>query len=69
MPFYDYCCKNCEHEITILQKRTDPNPNSCLKCGSNAMQRQISSCGFSLAGSGWYKDGYSSEAAPAKEIA
>jgi len=62
MPFYDYVCDNCGFSLNVLQKRSDPGPGKCKECAKGAMVRQISSCGFSLSGSGWYKDGYGSNA-------
>ena len=61
MPFYDYLCDKCDFSLSLLQKRTEPGPGACEKCLVGTMQKQISLCGFSLAGSGWYKDGYSSK--------
>ena len=73
MPFYEYCCQECDHIVTLLQKRTDSAPDACANCGVDAMQRQIGLCGFNLAGSGWYKDGYESKSigksSKAKEVA
>ena len=66
MPFYDYSCLNCNHSVTVLQKRTDEAPD-CNVCDSGAMQKQIALCGFSLSGSGWYKDGYKVGDKAAKE--
>lgn len=70
MPFYDYCCQKCENQITVLQRRNDLPPANCAACGAvDSMQRQIGLCGFSLNGSGWYKDGYESKADTKKEKA
>ena len=63
MPFYDYACDNCDHSINVLQKRSDPGPGACSKCGQGTMTRQISGCSFALSGTGWYKDGYGTKAA------
>lgn len=70
MPFYDYCCQQCNNQITVLQKRTDAPPASCAACNATgSMQRQVGLCGFSLNGAGWYKDGYESTKSGQKETA
>ena len=62
MPFYEYKCPKCGHEIEELQGYDDPPPE-CEKCKekkkSVKMKRLISKTSFILKGGGWYKDGYS----------
>ena len=60
MPIYDYQCDQCDHHISMFQKRGTPGPGACTACQSGQMQKQILGCNFSLSGSGWYKDGYGS---------
>ncbi|MBM93372.1 MAG: transcriptional regulator [Legionellales bacterium] len=59
MPFYDYRCNACSHEVRILQKRTAPGPEHCELCDTGKMEKYIGGCSFALAGGGWFEDGYS----------
>lgn len=60
MPKYDYECEKCnridekEHTISFS------GSISCDVCGEN-LNRLITKTSFSLKGSGWFKDGYSSK--------
>ena len=58
MPFYEYRCCACGHELTLLQKRTAPGPGQCARCQKGEMIKCIGGCSFALSGSGWFKDGY-----------
>jgi len=55
MPFYEYRCDNCEHELEALQKINDPLLVDCPVCGQAALKRLISAAAFRLKGSGWYE--------------
>ena len=52
MPIYVYLCPECGQSMECLQKLNDPAP-SCERC-SVAMQKQVTSAGFLLKGSGYY---------------
>ena len=59
MPIYKYECASCGGTVTKLQKISDSYPvASC--CSSEELHRIIGGANFSLAGGGWYKDGYQS---------
>jgi len=70
MPIYEYQCEDCEHIEEVLQKGTDGFyflGKGCPNCGSTGnMIRILSKSSFQLKGTGWYKDGYSSQP-PKKE--
>lgn len=59
MPIYEYRCTKCHKTFERFQKITDDPLTDCPDC-SGKVERLISSTSFSLKGSGWYKDGYSS---------
>lgn len=59
MPTYEYKCKECEHEWDVEQSiKADPE-KKCPKCKKESAIRMVSGgLGFSLLGTGWFKDGY-----------
>ncbi|WP_375773655.1 zinc ribbon domain-containing protein [Archangium gephyra] len=61
MPIYEYACKSCEKTIDVLQKVSDPTPETCSACGAqNSLSKVVSRSSFVLKGGGWYSDLYSS---------
>ncbi len=66
MPLYEYNCEDCDHEIEIIQKFTDPSPEECPKC-TGSLKKKTSQSSFVLKGGGWYKEGYSSTPTPTKK--
>lgn len=58
MPLYDYQCDECGHIFEVKRKRTDPEPETCPKCGKPNPRRAISATSFQLKGSGWYVTDY-----------
>jgi len=55
MPFYEYRCDACGHELEALQKLSDPPLSDCPACGQPALKKLISAAGFRLKGGGWYE--------------
>lgn len=56
---YEYVCTECKHEWTIEQKITADPLKLCPKCQQESAKRLVSGgTGFSLQGSGWFRDGY-----------
>src|SRR5579871_6278819 len=55
MPFYEYQCKNCGHELEAMQKVSDTPLKKCPHCGKSQLQRLMSAPVFRLKGSGWYE--------------
>jgi putative FmdB family regulatory protein len=55
MPFYEYRCKSCGHELEALQKISDSPLLDCPECGEPALKKLISAAGFRLKGGGWYE--------------
>ena len=66
MPIYKYACENCGHEFTKLQKMSDGYPSASC-CSAVALRRIIGGTNFSLAGTGWFSDGYQNQSAVQKE--
>jgi putative FmdB family regulatory protein len=59
MPIYEYECLDQGHRFDVHQKMSDDPIQTCEVCGGK-VRKLISAAGFTLKGSGWYKDGYSS---------
>jgi len=55
MPFYEYRCENCGHEMEALQKISDAPLLYCPECEQAALKKLVSAAGFRLKGSGWYE--------------
>jgi putative FmdB family regulatory protein len=55
MPFYEYLCKNCGHELEAMQKVSDSPLKKCPSCGKPQLQRLMSAPSFRLKGGGWYE--------------
>src|SRR5699024_2348071 len=55
MPIYEYRCEKCGHRFERWQKMSDPDPQQCPECKTQAVERLISAVGFRLKGSGWYE--------------
>ena len=55
MPFYEYQCKSCGHDLEAMQKITDRPLKKCPQCGKSQLQRLMSAPVFRLKGGGWYE--------------
>ncbi len=55
MPFYEYRCETCGHEMEVMQKMSDPPVAECPACGEPHLRKLISAAGFRLKGGGWYE--------------
>ena len=55
MPFYEYRCDACGHELEQMQKISDAPLTDCPACGQPALRKLISAAGFRLKGGGWYE--------------
>jgi putative FmdB family regulatory protein len=55
MPFYEYQCKNCGHELEAMQKVSDSPLKKCPDCGKPQLVRLMSAPVFRLKGAGWYE--------------
>jgi putative FmdB family regulatory protein len=64
MPFYDYRCTECAHEVEVMHGIHDKGPATCQHCGA-AMRKALSPPAIHFKGSGWAKKD-ARKAAPAK---
>src|ERR1700728_704848 len=55
MPFYEYQCKSCGHELEAMQKVSEPTLKKCPHCGKSQLTRLMSAPVFRLKGGGWYE--------------
>ena len=55
MPFYEYQCKRCGHELEAMQKVSDAPLKKCPHCGKSQLTRLMSAPVFRLKGGGWYE--------------
>lgn len=55
MPFYEYQCKSCGHDLEAMQKISEPPLKKCPHCGKPQLQRLMSAPVFRLKGGGWYE--------------
>jgi putative FmdB family regulatory protein len=68
MPLYEYRCESCGEQEEKLEGFSAPKEHDCEKCGkTKGMKRQISQSGFTLAGGGWFGQGYSGPSHESKE--
>ncbi len=58
MPLYEYQCESCGERFELLQKFSDPVPDTCTRCGKGPVHRLISSPAIQFKGSGWYVTDY-----------
>ena len=54
MPIYVYMCNHCGSQ-DIMQKLSDAPLTECPQCKSTEFKKQVTSAGFNLKGTGWYK--------------
>ncbi|MCA1584937.1 MAG: zinc ribbon domain-containing protein [Acidobacteria bacterium] len=57
MPLYEYQCDACSRRFEVIQKYSDPHPETCPTCGGS-VKRLISSPAIQFKGSGWYITDY-----------
>ncbi len=55
MPFYEYQCKSCGHDLEAMQKISEAPLKKCPHCGKSQLQRLMSAPVFRLKGGGWYE--------------
>lgn len=55
MPIYVYRCRDCEQEMEVLQKMSDPHITHCEACHQESLERCVTSPRFRLKGGGYYE--------------
>lgn len=59
MPLYRYVCEGCDHSFTKLHRTgSDGHEPECPECGSDSVNRVISSVGIRFKGNGFYRTDY-----------
>jgi len=59
MPIYEFRCRDCSHRSEkLVRNELAISDCTCDDCGSNKLERLMSSSTFILKGGGWYADGY-----------
>ncbi len=69
MPFYEYQCKNCGHDLEVMQKINDAPLKKCPHCGKSQLQRLMSAPVFRLKGGGWYETDFKGDQDNKKNLA
>jgi putative FmdB family regulatory protein len=69
MPFYEYQCKSCGHELEAMQKVSDSPLKKCPDCGKPQLQRLMSAPVFRLKGGGWYETDFKGDKDNQRNIA
>ncbi|PNS09341.1 FmdB family zinc ribbon protein [Solilutibacter silvestris] len=69
MPIYAFVCDTCGHEFDRLQKLSDPDPDTCPKCGAHTVKRQLTAPSFRLAGGGWYETDFKKDGDKKRNLA
>ena len=64
MPIYEYVCTECDSEIEVIQRFSDPPLEKCSRCAGK-LRKKISASTFHLKGSGWYVTDYARKASGA----
>lgn len=54
MPFYEYRCESCGHELEALQKISEAPLTDCPECARPGLVKLVSATAFQLKGNGWY---------------
>jgi len=54
MPIYEYLCSACGQQEDHLQRLSEAPLTKCPACGRKKYEKQLTSAGFQLKGSGWY---------------
>ena len=60
MPFYDYVCTSCGHEMEVMHSVHDQGPEVCPRCGG-AMKKALAAPAVHFKGSGWARKEKSSK--------
>ena len=69
MPIYEFNCIQCSNQWDELLKQSDPDPETCPKCGKTSVQRWVSAAAFRLKGAGWYETDFKNEGDAKRNIA
>jgi len=69
MPFYEYQCRSCGHELEAMQKVSDAPLRKCPECGKSQLTRLMSAPVFRLKGGGWYETDFKGDKESQRNLA
>ncbi|HEY8058260.1 MAG TPA: zinc ribbon domain-containing protein [Acidimicrobiales bacterium] len=55
MPTYEYKCRDCGHQLEVVQSFSDDALTKCPSCRKKALRKVFSPVGIAFKGSGFYK--------------
>ena len=55
MPTYEYKCRDCGHQLEVVQSFTDDALTKCPSCRKKALRKVFSPVGIAFKGSVFYK--------------
>lgn len=55
MPTYAYACRDCGHDLEVVQSFTDDALTECPECGGS-LRKKFHAVGIAFKGSGFYKN-------------
>jgi putative FmdB family regulatory protein len=55
MPIYEYQCKECGHNLEVIQRFSDAPLTECPACKCIGLSKLVSAPSFRLKGGGWYE--------------
>jgi putative FmdB family regulatory protein len=58
VPLYEYECDACGRRFEIIEKFSDPPPETCTECGKGPVHRLLSSPAIQFKGTGFYITDY-----------
>ena len=68
MPFYEYKCSNCGHELEELQSIKEAPLKKCPACGKDTLQKLMGTgAGLIFKGSGFYLTDYKKKSSPGSD--
>jgi putative FmdB family regulatory protein len=66
VPFYDYVCEKCGHEMEVMHSVHGHGPSACPSCGG-MMKKAITAAAVHYKGSGWARKDRTVKAAKSAE--
>jgi len=67
MPIYEFHCSSCNSVVEVIQKVSDPIPETCPSCNAEGtLSKLISKSSFVLKGTGWYETDFKDKARSGK---
>lgn len=57
MPFFDYRCRDCEHQFEAMQKINEPVLTTCPSCDQDQLEKLVSAPAIQSSGGGGHVHG------------